>query len=290
MAPPPLLATQLAIPPLPRGIVERTRLREALDHGLDGPLTLICGPAGSGKTILLSSTLAEYAGRVAWVSLNPGDDRPGRLAAALQAVLGTGGLAVDESPLTLVEVVAAVREPVVLALDDVHVLRARRCLEQLSALVMHPPENLRLVLCSRSDPVLPLHQARLHGSLTEIRVRDLAFTPSEANDLLLSHGLELGPDLVETLCRRTEGWAAGLRLAALGLQNRPDPEQFVADFAGDDRVVADYLLAEVLSGERPTRRRFLLQTSIAERLCGDLADAITGSDDGRRDPRSAGAR
>ena len=252
---------------------------------MDGPLTLICGPAGSGKTILLSSTLAEHAGAVAWVSLNARRRPAGaalrpRFAPCWGATRRPGGWLSTRSPLTLVEVVAAVREPVVLALDDVHVLRARRCLEQLSALVMHPPDNLRLVLCSRSDPVLPLHQARLHGSLTEIRARDLAFTPSEANELLLSHRLELGPNLVETLCRRTEGWAAGLRLAALGLQNRPDPEQFVADFAGDDRVVADYLLAEVLSGERPRRRRFLLQTSIADRLCGDLADAITGSDDG----------
>ncbi len=269
---------------MPRRIVERPRLRSALERGLDGPFTLVCGPAGSGKTILVSSTVAEHAGSVAWISLTPGDDRPGRLAAALRAVLGYDEtperLAVDECPLTLVEVLADVREPVVLVLDDVHVLRARRCLEQLSALVMHPPENLRLVLCSRSDPVLPLHLARLHGSLTEIRVHDLAFRPLEARELLLAHGLDLDPELVETLCRRTEGWAAGLRLAALGLQNRPDPEQFVSDFAGDDRVVGDYLLAEVLSGEKPRRRRFLLQTAIAERLCGDLADAITGSDDG----------
>ena len=164
MAPPPLLATQLAIPPLPRGIVERPRLRVALERGLDGPLTLICGPAGSGKTILLSSTLAEHAGAVAWVSLTPGDDRPGRLAAALRAVLGSdetaGRLAVDETPLTLVEVVAAVREPVVLVLDDVHVLRARRVPRAAgSCCVMHPPDDLRLVLCGRADPVLPLHRA-----------------------------------------------------------------------------------------------------------------------------------
>jgi LuxR family maltose regulon positive regulatory protein len=280
LATPPLLATQLSIPPLPRGIVDRPRLRAALERGLEGPLTLVCGPAGSGKTILVSSTLADHAGLVAWVSLTAGDDRPGRLAAAIRAALGGPRLEVDESPLTLVEVLAEVREPVVLALDDVHVLRARRCLEQLSALVMHPPEHLRLVLCSRSDPVLPLHQARLHGSLSEIRARDLAFTASEAHELLLAHGLDLEPVLVDTLCQRTEGWAAGLRLAALGLQNRPDPEQFVSDFAGDDRVVGDYLLAEVLSGEKPRRRRFLLQTAIAERLCGDLADAITGEDDG----------
>jgi LuxR family maltose regulon positive regulatory protein len=165
-------------------------------------------------------------------------------------------------------------------LDDVHVLRARRCLEQLGELVAHPPQRLRLVLGSRSDPVLPLHLPRLHGSLTEIRARELAFSPPEAQELLLAHGLELGAELAETLCRRTEGWAAGLRLAALSLQRQPDPERFVAEFAGDDRVVADYLLAEVLHGERPRRRRFLLQTAIADRLCGGLADAITGEHDG----------
>ncbi|HEX6024188.1 MAG TPA: LuxR C-terminal-related transcriptional regulator, partial [Solirubrobacter sp.] len=280
LAPPPLLATQLSIPPLPRGIVDRPRLRAALERGLEDPFTLVCGPAGSGKTILTSSTLAEHDRPVAWVSLARGDDRPGRLAAAIRAALGSCGLAPDEAPLPLVDVLAGIEEPFVLVLDDVHVLRARRCLEQLSALVMHPPANLRLVLCSRSDPALPLHLPRLHGSLTEIRARELAFSEPEAHELLLEHGLDLDPELVETLCRRTEGWAAGLRLAALGLQHRSDPERFVADFAGDDRVVADYLVAEVLNSEKPRRRRFLLETSIAERLCGGLADAITGQDDG----------
>ena len=281
LATPALVATQLTIPPLPRGIVPRPRLRAALERGADGPVTLVCGPAGSGKTILLSSTFAEHPGTVAWVSLEAGDDRPGRLAAAILAALGAPSPATPRTlRRSLVDALARVPDPVVLVLDDVHVLRARGCLEQLGELVAHPPQRLRLVLGSRSDPVLPLHLPRLHGSLTEIRARDLAFRAPEANELLLAHGLELGAELVETLCRRTEGWAAGLRLAALSLQRQPDPERFVAEFAGDDRVVADYLLAEVLHGERPRRRRFLLQTAIADRLCGDLADAITGEQDG----------
>ncbi len=175
-----------------------------------------------------------------------------------------------------VNALAELPEPLILVLDDVHLLRSRECLNDLSFLVLHAPDTLRLVLGTRSDPAVPLHVVRVRGRLVEIRAADLAFTEPEATELLAAHDLALAPELVEALCTRTEGWGAGLRLAALSLQGRDDPERFVTEFAGDDRVVGDYLLAEVLDRQSPRLRTFLLRTSIVERICGDLADALTG--------------
>ncbi|HEY8493135.1 MAG TPA: LuxR family transcriptional regulator, partial [Myxococcota bacterium] len=176
----------------------------------------------------------------------------------------------------LVNALAELPEPLVLVLDDAHVLHARACLAQLSFLLLHTPDSVRLVLTSRTDPALPLHILRVRGRLTELRAADLAFTEPEAGELLGAHGLRLPERLVHALQARTEGWGAGLRLAALSLQGHDDPEAFVARFAGDDRVVGDYLLAEVLNRQPESLRTFLLRTSIVERVCGDLADALTG--------------
>ena len=293
----PAMVTQFTVPSLPFGMIERPRLSERLRAGLSEPVTLVCAPAGSGKTALVASEVrsADYK-HVAWLTLETGDDDPGRLwDIVLTALELTGAVPADSAlaalaapvresrhtfmPL-LVNAIAELPEPVILVLDDAHVLHSRECLAQLSFLLLHTPETLRLVLTARSDPALPLPVLRVRGRLTEIRAADLAFTEPEAAELLAMHGLALADDLVHALHVRTEGWGAGLRLAALSLQGRDDPAAFVAQFAGDDRVVGDYLLAEVLDRQPPRQRAFLLRTSIVERVCGGLADALTGEDRG----------
>jgi LuxR family maltose regulon positive regulatory protein len=285
----PPLVTQFSPPAPPYGFVERPRLRALLDEGLREPVTLVSGPAGSGKSTLLASAIGP---RAAWVSLEPGDDEPGRFWAAVLTALRTVAAVPPDSPLDalappvresrsvfvplLVNALAGLPRPVVLVLDDLHVVRSLDCLEQLGFLVLHTPPTLRLVLSARSDPALPLHVLRVRGRLVDIRAADLAFDEEEAAELLEAHGLALPERLVRALTARTEGWGAGLRLAALSLQGRQDPERFVSQFAGDDRAVGDYLLAEVLDRQSPELRSFLLRTSIVDRVCGDLANALDG--------------
>ncbi|HWK30258.1 MAG TPA: LuxR C-terminal-related transcriptional regulator [Solirubrobacter sp.] len=293
----PSLVTQFVPPPPPFGLVDRPRLAARLQAGLDTPVTLVCGPAGSGKTALLSSALGPAPGRpVAWVSLEPENDDPARFWQALLTSLALAGAAPAGSALAalaapvrdaratfmplLVNALAELPDPVVVVLDDVHAIRSRACLNDLSFLVLHAPDTLRLVLGARSDPALPLHVLRVRGRLTEIRAAELSFTAAEAAELMANHGLSLSAELVAALWSRTEGWPAGLRLAALSLQGRDDQERFVREFAGDDRVVGDYLLAEVLDRQPPKLRAFLLRTSIVDRVSGDLADALTGQSTG----------
>lgn len=288
----PALVTQFAVPPSPFGMVERPRLTQRVQAGIQQPVTLVCAPAGSGKTALVAASV----GRAAWVTLEATEDEPGRLWDAVLTALDLAGAVPPDSALAglaapvndsrdtfmplLVNALAALPEPVVLVLDDVHVLRSRQCLAQLAFLLLHTPDTLRLVMTARSDPPLPLHVLRVRGRLEEIRATDLAFTHDEAKALLEAHGLDLDDELIAALHTRTEGWGAGLRLAALSLQGRDDPATFVAEFAGDDRVVADYLLAEVLDRQPPKLRAFLLRTSLVDRICGSLADALTGDSHG----------
>src|SRR3954469_21438209 len=243
----PPLVTQFTPPPPPFGFVERPRLRALLERGLDEPVTLVCGPAGSGKTTLLASALRE---RAAWASLEPGDDEPGRFWGAVLAALRVAGAVPEDSALDalappvhesrtafvplLVNALAELPEPVVLVLDELQVVRSRECLAQLGFLVLHAPPTLRLVLSARADPALPLHVLRVRGRLVEIRAAELAFGEGEAAELLVAHGLELPDRLVRALCARTEGWGAGLRLAALSLQGRDDPEHFVSGLSRAD--------------------------------------------------------
>src|SRR4051812_21810825 len=221
-------------------MIDRPRLRlEAVE-----PVTLVCAPGGSGKTALVASALPDAA----WVSLEPADDEPGRLWQAVLTALGLAGAVPAESALAalaaplpqsrddfmplFVNALAGVPEQIVLVLDDVHLLRSRECLAELAFLLAHLPDTVRLVLIARSDPRVPLHVLRLRGRLSEIRAKDLAFSVDEARELLRAHGLDLADDLVRALHERTEGWCAGLRLAALSLQGREDPARFVAAFAG----------------------------------------------------------
>ena len=285
--------------PLPRWQpVARPRLLGLLDQGTRGPLTLLAAPAGYGKTLLLTSWAAGAGppGPVAWVRAGP-DDHPPQFWAQVLAALREAEVASPDGPLAGLRPPAEIgdgflrafagglfelRRPLVLIVDDLHEAAGQAVEGQLRFLLRQAPPQLRLVVATRADPALNLHRLRVAGRLGEIREADLAFTLEEAAALLADQGVELSGGELETLWRRTEGWAAGLRLAALSLRGHPQPGRFVADLAGDDRAIAGYLVEEVLAAQPPELRAFLLRTAVADRLCGDLADALTGGSDGAR--------
>ena len=276
----------------------RGRLLESLDAGVQGRLTLLTGPAGSGKTVLLSSwaTTAALPGPVAWLSLEAADNDPARFWSYLLAALRQSGAAPPGGRLGslggpiggpdrgfVLELAAALDElaqPVVVVLDDFQELTNPAVLDSLTTVLRRSPASLRLVLASRKDPPLPLARLRDTGRPIQVRAAELAFTTDEAARLLASHGLILADADLAVLWARTEGWAAGLRLAALSLQDHPDPGGFVAEFAGSSWAVADYLLEEVLGRLPEQDQAFLLHTSVVERVSGQLADALTGRADG----------
>jgi LuxR family transcriptional regulator, maltose regulon positive regulatory protein len=293
----PLLGSKVVMPDPPAGLMLRPRLFELLSAGMDGGLTLLGAPAGFGKTVLLRSWVssARLEARVAWLSLEADDNDAGRFWAYVVAALERSGAlpaGAISPPVpggqgqlelgTLVNALAEIEAPAVLALDDFHEISDPTILRGVQFLIRHCPPQLRLVLAARADPRLPLHQLRTSGKLTEIRVAELAFTVDEAAELLRGQGLSLRDGDVALLHGHTEGWAAGLRLAALTLRDHPDPARFIAEFAGDDRSVADYLTGEVLARQQPAVRAMLLRTSILDRLNGPLADALTGRGDGER--------
>jgi LuxR family transcriptional regulator, maltose regulon positive regulatory protein len=291
-----LLATKLSVPRGPKAAVLRQRLLDRLDIGARGPVTLVAAPAGAGKSALLSSWIAEGRppGPVAWLSLDTDDaDRRrfwrGVLAALAEATgdEAVSALAVSpREPMSMGLVASAlagalegVRQPVVLVLDDFHeVIDAVH--EDLERLVRFPPPALRLVIVTRADPPIGLGRLRLDGRLTEIRAADLNFSLDEAGTLFGAMGIALAPEDLATLWRRTEGWAAALRLAAVSLQHHSDPRAFIEHFAGTDATISDYLVSEVLTRQPPELRAFLLRTSIVETLSAELADALTGATDG----------
>jgi LuxR family transcriptional regulator, maltose regulon positive regulatory protein len=273
--------------------------RPGLFGRLGGParVTVVSAPAGSGKTVLLRSWIAEagLAGRAAWVAAGReerGSQRfwlsvagalrqtgPGAgLVRAVSAAPDLDGWALVEG---LLSDLAPLEERLWLAIDDVHELGAD-ALRQLELLVMRAPAGLRLVLAARHDVRLGLHRLRLEGGLAEIRAGDLKFTRAEAGELFSAAGVELDEPTVAVLQERTEGWAAGLRLAALALAGHPDPGRFAAEFSGTERTVAEYLLAEVLDRQPEPVRLLLLRTSILERVNGELAGLLTRDDGGER--------
>jgi LuxR family maltose regulon positive regulatory protein len=278
------------------GVVSRRALFSQL---IDAErVTVLSAAAGSGKTFLLRSWIAEagLAERTAWVSVHGEDRDPQRfflsLADALRATAAGSALV---RPLTatpdldgwaivegLLHDLHALRDRVWLVIDDVHELRSDRALRQLELLVMRAPAELRFVLASRRDPQLGLHRLRLDGELTEIRAADLRFTLEESRALLDAAGVRLSGSSLSLLYERTEGWAAGLRLAALSLAGHPDPDRFAAGFSGSERTVAEYLLAEVLGRQPKQVRRLLVRTSVLERVNGELADLLTASSGGGR--------
>ena len=260
-------------------------------------VTVVSAPAGSGKTVLLRSWLSQTGrdGQAAWVPTGRGERGPQRfwvsVADALRQTSSGAGLvrAVSAAPdldawclvERLLENLAPLADRLWLVIDDVHELDAE-ALRQLELLVMRAPRELRLVLAARHDVRLGLHRLRLEGELAEIRADDLKFTQAEAGQLLAAAGVELPAPVLAALYERTEGWAAGLRLAALSLAGHPDPVRFAAEFSGSERTVAEYLLAEVLERQPEQVRRLLLRTSVLGRVNGDLTRLLTGDDGGER--------
>jgi LuxR family transcriptional regulator, maltose regulon positive regulatory protein len=281
------------VPPTPRaGLITRAGLQSLLQARLEAKLCLVDAPAGFGKTTLLAQWQAAGGrGRVAWVSLEEGDNDPTRFWAyvveALRTVepgLGTAALAALRRPSAdlhravlpgLLNDLHAVGSPLFLVLDDYHQITNPTCHQTLTFFLDHLPAGLHVALSGRTDPPLPLARMRAKGEMAEIRVAELQFTDEEAIALLnASMGLELPAEDVARLTERTEGWAAGLVLAGLSLRGREDSSAFIAAFHGDNRHVADYLTAEVLARQSEEIRTFLLRTSILDRLSGPLCDAV----------------
>ncbi|HEX2823803.1 MAG TPA: AAA family ATPase, partial [Streptosporangiaceae bacterium] len=278
------------------GVVSRPGLFGLL--GQAGRVTVVSAPAGSGKTLLLRSWAGEknLAERAAWVPVQGTERDPQRfwlsvlgalrdtaagskLVRPLTAAPDLDGWAVVERLLTDL---GGLADRVWLLIDDVHELRSAEALRQLELLMMRAPAGLRFVLATRHDLRLGLHRLRLEGELTEIRAADLRFTRSDARALFEAAGIPLSSAALGSLYDRTEGWVAGLRLAALSLAGHPDPDRFAAEFSGSERTVAEYLLAEVLERQTEPVRQLLLRTSVLDRVNGELADLLTGASGGER--------
>ena len=305
--PTPILATKLYIPPPRPNFVARPRLIERLNSGLHRKLTLISAPAGFGKTTLVSEWVSNFGlpilkgsatqNQVTWLSLDEGDNDPSHfltyVVAALQMIvpdLGSGVLAALQSAQPLAEPsgreailtallneITTVPHKFILVLDDYHLIDAKVVDQTLTFLLDHLPPQMHLVITTREDPHLPLARYRVRGQLTEVRAADLRFTTTEAAEFLNQvMGLTLALADIAALEERTEGWIAGLQLAALSVQGRPDISGFIRTFAGDHRYIVDYLVEEVLQRQPAPVRTFLLQTAILDHLNGPLCDAVTG--------------
>ncbi|MEZ4663930.1 MAG: hypothetical protein R2911_40875, partial [Caldilineaceae bacterium] len=292
----PLLQTKFYIPPARPQSVARPAVTAKLQRGVAFPLTLVAAPAGFGKTTLVSEWIAQSGRRVAWLSLDDEDNDPGRFLTyfvtalhSIHAAIGENTLAALQAPqlppltalLTpLLNDLHQLAEPIALVLDDYHLISAQPIHEALIFLIEHLPPNLRLILTTRMDPPLPLARWRVRGQLAEVRVDDLRFDAAEAalffNQIM---DLPLTPADVARLETRTEGWIAGLQLAALSMQGRSDIADFIQSFSGSHRHIFSYLIEEVLNQRPAGTLDFLLQTALLERFNADLCNAVTGLTD-----------
>ena len=286
-----LLTTKLYIPPPRSNLVPRQRLIELLDAGLFGKVTLVSAPAGFGKTTLLSEWVQHLGCPVAWVSLDKNDNDLTHfltyMIAALQRIAEDIGIdiqaALDESQspkfeimLTkLINEIEGIPKKFIVVLDDYHLIESESVNNALTFLIEYQPPKMHLVISGRSDPLLPISRLRVRGELSEIRGRDLRFTKEEAgaflNDLM---GFDLSPEDIAALEEHTEGWVASLQLAALSMRGRDHWHEFIAEFSGSHRYVIDYLADEVMSRQSEDVRVFLRRTSILERFCVPLCDAV----------------
>lgn len=294
-------ASKVTIPAPPDWMIPRPRLMDRIAKGARGALTVVIGPPGAGKTVAVAAWAVSdrTPGPVAWVTLDSGDDRPDvfwplllealRRAGATAPVADTASTdsaAVDQFPLAELAADLAGRDtPVVLVLDDLQAIRGSSAVvDGLAYLVRYASATLRLVLVSRRDPPLALQRYRLAGELSEIRTNDLAFGERETRALLARHGVSLSAESVRALRSRTEGWAAGISLAAMSMAVHPDPEEYVAELSGDDHAIATYLVEEVLETLPADARQLLLATSFTERVNAELAVELAGGDAGRLFP------
>ncbi|MCP4538119.1 MAG: tetratricopeptide repeat protein [Chloroflexi bacterium] len=299
-----LVRTKLQIPPTRPGMLARQRLIQQLDRKTSTKLVLVSAPAGYGKTTLLSKWAADLGQPVAWFSIDEGDNDPVRflfyLISAIQHVeqtLGQSALAMLQAPsvpltgpapapeadpfepvlAALIEDILRLPDPLVIVLDDYHLVRSEPVHQILRFLLEHQPEQMTFAVSTRHDPPLNLSRMRARDQMVEIRERDLSFTHTETTEFLKT--LQLSPQIIRALETRTEGWAAGLQLAALSLKEYASDDAFIQAFSGDDRQIADYLFDEVLRHQTPDVRDFLLHTSVLDRLSGPLCDAVLGDTD-----------
>lgn len=295
----PLLKTKLQAPSCPR-LVVRENLIEALSDGLSSPLTLVYGPAGSGKTMLVAQWRASVADElpVAWLALDGGDNDPARfwsyvveamrsvlpaVGEAALALLNTPGVAlVDDAILQLINELVDVAGPSVLVLDDYHAIDDERVHRGMATLLEHLPSTAHVVITSRVEPPLGIGTLRARGQLTEVDATRLRFSLVQAESLFNEiHNLGLTGEMITRLHERTEGWAAGLYLAVLSMRGREDVSPFIESFAGSDRRIVDYLGAEMLAEQPDEDLAFLLATSALDRFCAPLCDAVTGGQGAR---------
>ena len=277
--------------------MQRARVTKLIAEGTQRcPLTLVTGPPGAGKTMALAQWAAAEPKAVAWISLDNYDNQPGVFWSYAVAALGRSGVAIPTVlsaasrgraadhvfVLQLASALAAQDPPVTLVIDDLHVLTKSTVLTELDFVLRNAQLGLRMVVSCRVDPLLPLHRYRLASELAEIRVCDLAFTVAEAGLLLAQHGSAPSADSLECLTRRTEGWAAGLRLAAISMDTHPDPGRFVNELITDDSALTGYLVDEALKPAPPEVREVLLSTSILEHVSAEAAIELTGSEQAGR--------
>jgi len=287
----PVLMSKITVPGLPSWAVGRPRIDSLIAGGVRGPLTMVTGPPGAGKTmaIALWAAAGTHPGALVWITLDGYDNRPRIFWSYVAAALRRAGLTVPRVPagtrgtvvgheflLRLASVLAAQNPPVVMVLDDLHRLTEPVTLDGLDYVLRNAGPGLHLVVASRADPILPLHRYRLSGELTEIRADDLAFSVPESGSLLAHHGIRLSTAALECLTGRTEGWAAGVRLAALSLDGHPDPEQFVKELDAEDSAITAYLVEEVLNAQPSAVRDLLLRTSILDCISTGLAGELAG--------------
>ncbi|MEV5354551.1 LuxR C-terminal-related transcriptional regulator [Streptomyces sp. NPDC052693] len=289
----PLLRTRFALPRRPATFLRRPRLVRHLDQALRTPLTVVDGSAGAGKTLLVADWAAGLREPVAWLTGDTADQAPGIFWAYLLEALRAAGIPVAAEvgcpaeagrvdPRTLTRLAADLERrdhTTVVVLDEFDRVTSPEIARQLQFVLHHAGPGLRLLLVTRTEPLLPLHRYRVSGEMTEIRGAELAFTPGEAGALLSRHGLHLPDDAVQALVERTRGWAAGLRLWALAAQREPDPGTYAQQFEANHSTMADFLLAEVLDRQPPATQDLLLHISVLDRFRPDLVNALTGRTD-----------
>jgi LuxR family maltose regulon positive regulatory protein len=289
-----VIEPKLLLPRIQPGMLRRSGLLEMIDDDGGVALTVVNAPVGYGKTTLLRSWCTERSEAVVWMTLDAADDDPVRLwthlATAVERLgeglggaalmcLGVRGAPVETAVDELMNGLVAYGRPVAIVLDDLHAVGSERSLASIEHAIKRLPANARLLASTRSEPAISVARLRARGALREIRARELAFTVDEAGELIAREGIELSGESIELLVERTEGWPAGLYLAALWLRDLEDPGQGVRAFVGSARQVADYLTDEVLSALAPDARDFLLRTSVLGRLTPELCDAVLGRED-----------